>query len=186
MCANSSQSCTSSADCGSGGQCLGVGPVKAWQLQASVNGKWQELRGFDSVSTGDVVPLGVVYDEFLPRDGAIHLVLNGAARECITTMYGKSLASDIQELGITRGIACLNSTEHPIGQIDVQYSGPDFGARHEDEAEFDAVSVGGDGGTCSGSPRSICVVDQDCPTTQTCVQQGGALKLRYRIERFDR
>lgn len=187
MCASSAQPCGTSADCGSGDQCLGVGPVKAWHLQASVNGQWKELSGFDSVNTGDVVPLGVVYDEYLPReDGALHLVLNGAARECISTMYGKSIRTDIRELGLGEGIQCLNSIEHSPGQIDVQYSGPDFGARHDDEAEFDAVSVGGEGGSCSGSPASICVVDPDCPASQTCVQKGGAMLLRYRIERFSR
>lgn len=186
LCSSSGQPCASSANCGSGDQCLGVGPVKAWHLQASVNGKWKELPGLDSVNTGDVVPLGVVYDEYLPREGALHLVLNGAARECISTMYGKSLGTDIRELGINPGIACLNSIEHSPGQVDVQYSGPDFGVRHEDEAEFDTVSVGGEGGTCSGSPPTLCVVDPDCPASQTCIQKGGAMKLRYRIDRFDR
>jgi hypothetical protein len=164
-----------------------VGPVKAWHLQASVNGKWKELPGFDSVSTGDVIPLDVVYDEFLPRDGILHLFLNGAARECISTMYGKSIATDIRELGITEGVKCLSSIEHSPGQIDVHYSGPEFGVPiDDDDEELQALSVGGDGGSCSGSGAKPCVVDQDCPASHTCVRHGGSIALRYRMQRLHR
>jgi hypothetical protein len=163
-----------------------VVPAKAWHLQAAVNGEWKELNGFGNVSAGDVVPLGVTYDEYLPADGAIHLELDGAARNCISTMYGKSIGTDIRELGLIDGIACLNTIEHSPGRVDVRLPGPEFGAGDDDDAAaHEAVSVGGEGGTCSASP-SLCVVDQDCPALQACVQKGGAMALRYRVERLRR
>jgi hypothetical protein len=181
-CVPSGASCSTDAECGAGGQCLGVGPVKAWHLQAAVNGEWQELQGLDDVSTGDVVPQDVVFDQYLPPDGVLRLQVDGAARECVTSMYGKSLGDDLLELGLSHGIDCLNSTEHSPGTVDVTYPGPDFGAGGHGAA-YVTPSQGGVGGVCSSSTDQACLVDADCPTGETCNVRGGAMAVRYWIER---
>jgi hypothetical protein len=183
-CANDGSPCDTTADCGaSGGECLGAGAIKAWQLQAGVNGEWRELPGLQNVSAGDVVPEDIRYDQYLPADGVLNLVMDGTARECITTMFGKSLGTDIQELGLSTGIECLNSTEHSVGRIDVSYPGPDFGSggSHQD---YETVTSGGEGGTCSTTTGQQCVIDADCPGIESCVTQGGAGALRYQIEKL--
>jgi hypothetical protein len=184
-CSVSDTPCATSDDCPSGEECFGAGPVPSWNLQAAVNGEWQELAGLDTVSTGDVVPETLVYDQYLPPDGAVHLVADGAAHECVDTMYGKSLATGLAALGFTKGLACLNSTAHRPGTIDVSYLGPDFGAGPSGTATYDTVSTGGDGGHCSASTSVACLGNADCPTmVETCVPTGGAFALRYRIERL--
>src|SRR5262249_29087357 len=95
---------------------------------AAVDGEWQFLSGLDVVSTGDVIPQTVVYDQYLPASGAAHLEMNGVAHECVDTLYGKWLALDIANFGFVKGLLCLNSTAHPAGSIDVTYPGPNFGA----------------------------------------------------------
>src|SRR5207248_2323477 len=105
-----------------------VGPVKSWVMQAAINGEWQELTGLDTVNTSDVIPQALVYDQYLPATGAVHLEAAGAAHECVDTLYGKSLATDLGQLGFTKGLACLNATAHPPGTLDLTYAGPDFGA----------------------------------------------------------
>ena len=182
-CSDDGAPCDSDADCASGGACQGAGAIKAWQLQAGVNGEWRELPGLESVSTGDVVPEDLVYDQYLPVDGALDLVMDGTARECITTMFGKSLLTDIQELGLGTGIECLNSTEHGVGRIDVSYPGPDFGSGGS-AADYETATSGGEGGACSTTTSQSCVIDADCPGIETCVTQGGAAALRYRIEKL--
>jgi len=176
--------CDTDADCSaSGDACMGAGAIKAWQLQVGVDGEWTELPGLESVSTGDVVPEEIVYDQYLPRHGALRLQLDGVARECITTMFGKSLLTDIQELGLGIGIECLNSTEHSVGTIDVSYPGPDFGSNGSG-SDYETVTSGGEGGACSTTTDQACVVDADCPGIESCVTQGGAAALRYRIEKL--
>jgi hypothetical protein len=182
-CFPSDAPCSGAADCPSGEACLGAGPVRSWRMQAAVNGEWQESSGLESVSSGSVVPQTLVYDQYLPSAGALHLEVNGRAQECIDTMYGKSLATDLAELGFNKGIACLASEAHRPGDIDVSYPGPDFGAG-AGTADHETVSVGGEGGNCSLTAGLLCLVDEDCPSGETCVTTGGAFSLRYHIERL--
>jgi hypothetical protein len=182
---NTSVPCTTAADCPSSGeQCWGLGPVKAWHVEAAANGEWQELEGLDSVDTGDVVPQTIVYDQYLPAGGAVRIQSDGVARECVDTLYDKSIATDLAAFGFTKGLACLNSTAHGAGQIDVTYPGPDFGAGPGGSTEYETASTGGQGGHCSGATTQLCTVGADCPMGESCVTTGGAFSLRYRIERL--
>ena len=183
-CSTSNTPCNSSADCPSGESCWGADPVRSWVLQAAVNGEWQFLSGLDVVSTGDVIPQTVVYDQYLPASGAVHLEMNGAAHECVDTLYGKSLAVDLGSFGFVKGLNCLNSTAHVPGSIDVTYPGPDFGAGPGGSADYETTSVGGQGGHCSLTTGLACLVSDDCPSGESCVTTGGAFALRYRIERL--
>jgi len=171
--------CASAADCPAGESCLGVGPVRSWSMQAAVNGEWQEFTGLASVETGDVVPQALVYDQYLPPDGTLHLIAQGVAHECIDALYGKSLATDLTEVGFNKGVACLASTARSPGDLDVTYAGPDFGA-----GDHETASTGGEGGHCSLTTGLLCVVDADCPSGESCTRTGGASALRYRIERL--
>jgi len=174
-----SVACATAADCPAGESCLGAGPVRSWRMQAAANGEWQELPGLDRVETGDVIPQTLVYDQYLPAGGALHLVAQGVAHECVDTMYGKSLATELVELGFNKGIACLASVARSPGDLDVTYPGPDFGA-----GDHETVSTGGEGGRCSTSTGLLCVVDADCPSGESCTETGGAFALRYRIEKL--
>jgi hypothetical protein len=182
-CSSNDDPCETAADCPSGDSCLGVGPVKSWVMQAAVNGEWQEFSGLDVVNTGDVIPQSLVYDQYLPADGRVHLEVAGVAHECVDTMYAKSLASDLAALGFTKGLACLSSTAHSAGGIDVVYGAPDFGAG-SGSMDYETVSTGGEGGNCSMTTGLTCVVDADCPSGEMCNTTGGAFALRYRIERL--
>ena len=178
------QPCDTVADCPNGESCFGVGPVKSWVLQAAINGEWQELTGLDIVNTSDVVPQALVYDQYLPATGVVHLEAAGAAHECVDTLYGKSLGTDLAAVGFTKGLMCLNATAHPPGTLDLTYAGPDFGAGGSGSMDYETVSSGGEGGQCSTTTGLACVVNEDCPSPETCTTTGGAFSLRYRIERL--
>jgi len=183
-CASNDSPCNTAGDCPSGDSCLGVGPVKSWVMQAAINGEWQELTGLDIVNTGDIITQALVYDQYLPATGAVHLEAAGAAHECVDILYGKSLGSDLAQLGFTKGLACLNATAHPPGTLDLTYAGPDFGAGGSGSMDYETVSSGGEGGQCSTTTGLACVVNEDCPSPETCTTTGGAFSLRYRIERL--
>ena len=110
--------------------------------------------------------------------------MNGAAHECVDTLYGKSLAVDLGSFGFVKGLNCLNSTAHVPGSIDATYPGPDFGAGPGGSADYETTSVGGQGGHCSLTTGLACLVSDDCPSGESCVTTGGAFALRYRIERL--
>jgi len=77
----------------------------------------------------------------------------------------------------------LQSTSHYAGTVDATYAGPDFGAPGG-VADYELPSVGGEGGTCSLTTTTKCVVDADCLAGESCVTTGGAFSLQYRIERL--
>ncbi len=184
ICNVSGDECDTTADCGAdGGECQGAGAVKAWQLQVGVDGNWHELPGLDSVESSDVIPQAIVVDQYLPADGALHIEMDGSARECVSTMFGKSLSTDIEELGLSTGIECLNSTEHNPGRIDVSYPGPEFGSGERRGTRYETASSGGEGGHCSVTTDLACVVNEDCPG-ESCVTTGSAFALRYRIQKL--
>jgi len=183
------------ATCGSGETCLGQGPVKDWAMQAAVNGEWQRLTGLGDV-TGSlpvVVAQGLVYDQLLPAGGEVRVQAHGVSKECVDTLLGKSLGTDLQQFGLTRGLDCLTSRGHAAfggsksyfpGTIDQTYPGPDFGAGMTGSTDYVVTSTGGDAGHCSLTTGVLCVFDEDCPSGETCTIVGGAYDLHYRIERI--
>jgi hypothetical protein len=181
-CSTSDTPCATAADCPSGESCFGRGPVKSWQMQAAVNGEWQEFTGLGSVDTGDVIPQELVYDQYLPPAGVLHFEVNGRSQECVNTMYGKSLALGLVELGLNKGILCLGSEARSPGDLDLTYAGPDFGAGGGGAMDYETVSAGGTGGHCSTNTALLCTISTDCPSGETCVITGGGFSLRYRIE----
>ncbi|MFM7734747.1 MAG: hypothetical protein ACKPBU_02055, partial [Alphaproteobacteria bacterium] len=183
-CSVSDAPCATAADCPQGQQCLGEGPVKSWQGQASVNGEFQELVGLGEVDSGEVVPQGLVFDQYLRADDSLVVHADARSQECIDRMYGRSLASGIAKLGITKGIACLGSEARNPGTIDVAYPGPDFGAGAGGRAVRRSRSVGGTGGTCASDPGTLCTVNADCGSGDNCTLHGRAISLRYVIERL--
>jgi hypothetical protein len=183
-CSTADTACATDADCPSGEHCFGAGPVKSWGMQAAVNGEWQELAGLQTVNTGDTITQTLVYDQYLPPDGAVHLQIDGKSHECIDSMYGKPLSQGLLELGLTKGILCLATEARSVGALDLSYAGPDFGAGVGGTTDYETVSAGGTGGHCSTSTALLCTVDLDCPSGESCATTGGAFSLRYRIERL--
>jgi hypothetical protein len=182
-CSGNQTACSTDADCPSGETCLGAGPIKRWRLQAAVNGEWRELSGLESVDTGDVISQALVFDQYLPADGEIHLIANGVSEECISAYFGKSLASDLVVLGFAKGLLCLATTPKSAGEVDARYAAPDFGGG-SGIMEYETSSTGGEGGTCSATTSQLCLIDADCPALEQCNTTGGAFALRYRIERL--
>lgn len=185
--------------CGASDTCLGTGPVESWAMQAGVDGEWQRLTGLESVtqptSAGGsfVIPQTLVYDQFLPASGSLRIQAHGVSKECVDSMLGKSLGTDLAELGLTRGLDCLTSRGHTgfggsrsydPGRLDQTYAGPDFGAGVTGSMDYVVPSVGGHAGQCSLSTDMLCVFDEDCPPAETCTIVGSAYNLHYRIERL--
>lgn len=175
--------CDTAADCPPGESCLGEGPVPGWLMQAGINGQWHQLPGIDSIMAPGVIPQQIVDDEYLPAGGSVRVQAHGASRECVDTLYGRSLANDLTRFGLTKGVVCLNSTAHVPGEIDVSYAGPDFGAG-AGSMDYETESAGGQGGHCSLTTGLLCLGNGDCPSGESCVTTGGAFSLRYRIERL--
>ena len=178
--------CDVDTDCPSGESCLGEGPVKGWRGQAAANGEWRRFSGsaLDEVVDGAIVPQALVIDEYLPADGTLRIQSDAFARECIQTMYGTSLATDLVRFGLNKGILCLGADErHFAGTVDVIYPGPDFGVGVSGTQVYETYSTGGEGGTCSVTTSMLCVVDADCPG-ETCNTTGGAFGIRYTIEKM--
>jgi hypothetical protein len=178
--------CATSADCPAGESCWGAGPVRGWRGQVAVNGEWRRFSGsgLDEVVDGAVVPQSIVVEEYLPADGALRVQADAFARECIHTLYGQPLADGLEQFGLIKGIQCLGLDEaHVGGRVDVTYAGPEFGAGESGSQSYETRSVGGEGGACSVTTSTLCVVDEDCPGGETCATTGGAFRLRYTIER---
>jgi hypothetical protein len=183
-CSSANTACTTSADCPSGESCWGAGPVKSWGMQAAVNGEWQELVGLGTVDTSDIISQGLVYDQYIPPTGSVELDVDGRSHDCIDTIYGTSLATDLGNFGLSKGIVCLASEARDVGSLSLSYPGPDFGAGVGGSMDYETVSTGGAGGHCSTNTGLLCTVNGDCPSGETCVTTGGAFSLRYRIERL--
>ncbi len=162
-----------------------VREVKTWRLQTAVNGEWQSLHDLERVSTGDVIPQRLVWDQYLHPNDAVHLRTDGVARICIDTMFGKALVTDIREIGPAGTIECLltNGQNPSPGEIDVSYPGPDFGAGTGSKT-YDVPSEGSSGGACSATTNQLCVTDSDCPSGESCDAGGSAYTLSYTIERL--
>ncbi|MGH7894662.1 MAG: hypothetical protein ACREQL_08330, partial [Candidatus Binatia bacterium] len=179
--------CATDADCPSGETCLGEGAVKGWRGQVAANGEWRRYSGtsLDDVVSGSMVPLSIGFDQYLPANGVLRLQADAFARECINTAYGHSLADGLKRYGLLKGLQCLGLDEsHAAGKIDEIYPGPAFGAGPAGTQTYETESTGGEGGQCSITTGTLCVVDTDCATGETCNTTGGAFRLRYTIEKL--
>ena len=184
-CSVSDTPCDTAADCPPGESCWGQGPVKGWRGQVAANGEWRRFSGaaLDDIVDGSTVAQSIVIDQFLLADGSLRIQADAFARECIQTAYGQSLAKGLERLGLNKGILCLGADEaHTAGKIDVTYPGPTFGVGAGGSQTYTTPSVGGEGGTCSLTTSVLCVVDDDCPASETCVTTGSAFQLQYTIE----
>jgi len=181
-CSSSDTPCNVTADCPPGESCFGRGPVKQWRGQVGVNGEWAEFAGLDDVDSGETFPQSIVFDQYLPASASLHLEATTRSHECIDSMYGKSLADGLVELGFNKGVLCLATNARDPGAIDVTYAAPDFGSGGS-SATYHTVSVGGAGGHCSVTTGQLCTVDADCPG-ESCVATGGAYGLEYQIEKL--
>lgn len=182
-CSQSDTPCATAADCPSGESCFGAGPVKSWRGQVAVNGEWTEFTGLESVDSGGHYPQAIVVDQYLPSTASLHIESVVRAHECIDTMYGKSLAQGLTELGFNKGVLCLASEARDPGFIDVTFPAPEFGSGGS-AVDYGAASFGGRGGHCSATTAQLCVVDPDCPSGETCVETGGAYAIRFRVEKL--
>ena len=186
-CSTAGTTCATDADCPSGESCFGAGPVTGWAGQAAVDGEWRRFTGaaLDAVHDGDVIPQSITWDQYVPSDGALRVQADAFGKDCIDTAYGQSLADGVKRLGLNEGIICLGAgTSHAAGKIDATYPGPDFGAGPAGTQTYETQSTGGEGGRCSVTTAMLCVVDQDCPSGETCATTGGAFRLRYTIEKI--
>ncbi len=97
--------------------------------------------------------------------------------------YG--LGRQVFDCGHQRGEPGHGAEEaQAAGATGVTYPGPDFGAGAGGSQTFTTPGVGGEGGTCSVTTSTLCVVDADCAVSETCVTTGGVSQLRYAIERI--
>ncbi len=174
--------CAQDSDCQQGQRCTGIGRVKQWRLQAAMNGEWRELSGLEDVDADEVLPQSVVIDQYLPANGSLEVVADGAAEDCINRIFGQSLKRDKDTLGFDGGLLCLMSAPHDAGSVRASYTGPDFGSG-SGVMEHETRGSGGEGGVCSVSGE-LCLVDADCPPTEICNRTGGSFSLRYTIEKL--
>jgi hypothetical protein len=185
-CSVSDTACATSADCPATESCWGAGPIDGWAGQMAVDGEWRRYTGpdLDHVDDGSIIPLAITLDQYLPDDGELRIQGDAFSRDCIDTAYGQPLKAGLDRLGLLKGIQCLGlGTSHPAGKVDVSYAGPDFGAGPAGTQTYETQSVGGEGGTCSLNTGLLCVVDDDCPSGETCTTTGGAFRLRYTIDK---
>jgi hypothetical protein len=183
-CSTANTPCTTDAACPSGELCYGVGPSPGWYMDAALNGEWQRLNNLEDIISGTEIPQDLVFDQYLQASDAVRLIAKGKSKECLDTMYGKSLPTDLDEQGLAKGANCLFSVARDAGTFDVSYGGPDFGGGVGGSKDYETLSVGGAGGHCSTTTSALCVGDADCPSGETCTITGGSYSLKYRIERL--
>ena len=80
-----------------------------------------------------------MFDEFIPRSGGLKLHVDAASTNCIDTLFGKSLLTDLVNFGfnpadpttlnaaLQRGVVCLNAVERDAGSVEVAFGAPSFG-----------------------------------------------------------
>ncbi len=182
QCTVGNAQCTEDSDCPQSARCVGIGRVKQWRLQAAMNGEWRELSGLEDVDAGDVVPQSIVLDQYLPAEGQLEVLADGASEDCINKIFGQSLKRSRELLGFEGGLLCLTSAPHGAGSVRAVYTGPDFGSGNG-RMEYETRASGGEGGACANTSEP-CLVDADCAAGDRCSPTGGSFSLRYVIEKL--
>src|SRR5262249_29682368 len=138
-------------------------PAPGWRMQVAANGEWQRLSGLDNVTAAITVPQTIVFEQWLPAGQSLHLFAHGTSASRIDTMMGKSIATDIAELGDLAAFGdCLLSVNASPGEIDVVYKGPDYGV-----GPHETPAVRSQGGVC-GNSQTPCLSSAECNGGQTC------------------
>src|SRR5205823_2182129 len=103
----------------------------------------------DLVAPGSF-PLQSSFDQYLPPDGALHLQVSGTSRQCIDTVFGKAIKTDLKELMFQGTVDCLETFNQPHdpGSIEMTWKGPDFGASGG-AAPLTLDGAGPSGGFCA-------------------------------------
>lgn len=108
-----------------------------WVMEASVNGEWQQIGGLDGVaaaSAGTTIPVHAVFDQYVPRGGALTLSASAASRTCNDTLFGRTLLDDLLGFGgsLQLAFACLSDRKQlDAGTVAATFTAPRFGARPE-------------------------------------------------------
>jgi len=108
----------------------GLGVPAGWKMEANVNGEWQEVGGLGAVtasSAGQFTATPAAFDMFVPRSGAVTLHADAASGNCVDTMFGQSLLTDLARLGFQLGLECLGAIERDAGSVEVSFAAPKFG-----------------------------------------------------------
>lgn len=133
----------------------GVSIPAGWKMEANVNRQWQEIGGLghvDGSSTGQFIAAPAMFDEFVPRSGEVTLHVDAASTNCVDTLFGQSLLTDLIHFGfnpadqstlpaaLQLGLACLSATERNAGSVEVGFGAPKFGAT---DATYEVASSNG-------------------------------------------
>jgi hypothetical protein len=203
ICAKSLKECNVDADCkktdfciSGASQCVG-GIPPGWDLWGEVNGDWVKFQNLASIGAQapfaappylqpSPTPLTIKqkfkFDEYVPPDGSIHLKISGHSLNCLNGLFGSNLVDGLNTYDLLPGAACLDATSHGIGEVDLTYTGPNFGTVTRNKpVAFTATSTGSEGGTCSTTANQLCVTAADCPSGETCSATGRAFTLQYSI-----
>ncbi len=137
----------------------GVPTPPGWKMQANVNGLWQVASGLGQIdvgSAGQFIPSTVVYDQFVPRGGTLHLEANAASRACVDTLFGQRLLDDLIRFGfnplnpatlpgaLQLGLTCVSAAELDAGTVDAVFGAPRYGvseSRHEVKSSNGAYTL---------------------------------------------
>jgi hypothetical protein len=203
ICDASFKPCNVDADCrktdfcrSGASQCIG-GIIPGWDLWGEVNGDWVKFQNLATIGAQapfaappymQPVPTPLMikqkfkFDEYVPADGSIHIKISGHSLNCLNTIFGDDLITNLWKYGLLPGAACLDAQSVGAGEVDLTYTGPDFGtvARFKPVA-YTATSTGSEAGTCSTTTNQLCVTAADCPGGETCNPTDGAFTLQYSI-----
>lgn len=203
ICANSLKPCNVDADCkktdfciSGASQCVG-GITPGWDLWGEVNGDWVKFQNLASIGAQapfanppylqpSPTPLSIKqkfkFDEYVPADGSIHIKISGHSLNCLSGLFGHDLIDGLHTYDLVPGAACLGAGTVGAGQVDLTYTGPDFGTVTRNKpVAFTATSTGSQAGTCSTTANQLCVTTADCPSGETCNHTDGAFTLQYSI-----
>ncbi len=176
-----------------------------WKLRVGVNGEWREVPGLEAVAaSGSFAPgAAVVFDQWLPADGALRIQGDGSSLSCSDLLLAEPLGADLARFGQAGAALCIGTRREPdAGAVDATFPGPSFGAgdvalwsaRTDPPACFiSGLPCAADafcsqvlsGDRCLGLPACAasgapCATDADCGAGDRCV---GPYRLNVRIER---
>jgi hypothetical protein len=116
---------------------LPVPTPPGWDVNVSVNGEWQPVPGMAGIGGAGSFPVTspVVFDQWLPTQGTLHVHAQGLSLGCQDTIRGQSLGNVIAhfftgDTAQAQALAqvCLLANRVDGGEVDAQYQGPQFGA----------------------------------------------------------